>query len=201
MSTATIDTRATVGAEVLAVDFADRIVTVVVAPYEQPALVEYDGQIWEEVFSRGSFDGLNGTDPQRIRVNREHSRADAIGACIGFDTGDRRGLVADLKIANTARGDETLQLCSERMLSASAGFGVNPRTGQTLDRARRIRRVTRAYLDHVALVQAPAYDGARVLAVRSATPDLDRYLADPIVAWAEFRIDPVYRWARRRLGR
>ena len=61
-----------------------------------------------------------------------------------FRPGDRRGLIADLKIANRARGDETLELCSEGMLSASAGFGVNPRTGQILDRARRIRRITHA---------------------------------------------------------
>ena len=40
------------GAEVLGVDFADRIISVVVAPYGRPALVEYDGEIWEECSAR-----------------------------------------------------------------------------------------------------------------------------------------------------
>ena len=55
----------------------------------------------------------------------------------------------------------TLGLAAEGMLSASAGFGINPRSGQILDRARRVRRITNAYLDHIALVMQPAYDGAR----------------------------------------
>ena len=107
-------------------------------------------------------------------------------------------MIAHLRIAATARGDETLQLCSEGMLSASVGFGVNPRTGQTLDTARRVRRITHAVLDHISLVQAPAYAEAEVIGVRSATPTLNAFTHDPIFAWAEQRCDRVFGWARRR---
>ena len=80
------------------------------------------------------------------------------------------------------------------MLSASVGFGVHP-GGEQLDRFTRTRRVTHGYLDHIALVQAAAYDAAQVLAVRS---HIDRYLHDPLVVWAQHRTDPIFQWARRR---
>ena len=81
------------------------------------------------------------------------------------------------------------------MLSASIGFAVPP-GGEILDRFNRTRTITRAFLDHLALVQAAAYD-APVLAVRSA---VDNYLSDPVFVWAAQRCDPVFNWARRRLG-
>ncbi len=52
-------------------------------------------------------------------------------------------------------------------------------------------------LDHIALVQAAAYDGAAVLAVRTSID----YHADPVFAWARHRTDPVVTWARRRTAR
>ncbi len=188
----TINTRAATGTEVLGVNWSDRIITLVVVPYEEPALVEYAGQIWQESFSRGAFARL---DPQRtVRANREHDSGKVVGRVLRFDTRDPRGLVADIKIAKTPLGDETLSLADEDMLSASVGFGVNPRTGQVLDRAARTRRIIDAVVDHVSLVMSPAYSGARVLAVRSATPHLDHFLADPVIVWAH----PVFQWARRR---
>jgi HK97 family phage prohead protease len=192
-----LHTRAGAGAEVLGVNWSERIVSVIVVPWEQPTLVEHHGEIWEEVFSKGAFDSLAGTDAQRIRVNREHARADAIGKALAFRTRDPRGLIAELRIARTQRGDDSLALASENMLSASAGFIVKP-GGVIVDRARRARRITSAYLDHIALVMQPAYDGAEVLAVRTATPNLDELTNDPIFAWAKLRTDPLFVWARRR---
>ncbi len=194
-----INTRAVTGTEVLGVSFTDRIVSVIVVPYEEPALVPYAGEVWEEVFSRGAFANL---DLQRtVRVNRGHDTSRTVGKVVRFDLTDRRGLVADIRIAATPLADETLTLADEDMLSASVGFGVNPRTGLILNRATRTRRIIDAVVDHIALVESPAYVGAKVLAVRSATPHLDRYRADPIIVWAEQRCDPVMQWARRRIGR
>lgn len=201
MSATTIHTRAA-GTEVLGVNWNDRVITTIVAPYEQPALVEYRAQVWEEVFSRGAFDSLNGRDPQRIRVNREHDRSLTVGKVIRFDTRDPRGLIGEIRVAKTQRGDDSLGLAAERMLSASAGFSVDPRNGQILDPIRRVRRITHAYLDHVALTMAPAYEGAEVLAVRSAaTSHLDHYRADPVMVWAAMRSDPIGVWAAHRRTR
>ncbi len=192
-----INTRAVTGTEVLGVSFTDRIVSVIVVPYEEPALVPYAGEVWEEVFSRGAFANL---DLQRtVRVNRGHDTSRTVGKVVRFDLTDPRGLDADIRIAATPLGDETLALADEDMLSASVGFGVNPHTGLILNRAARTRRIIEAVVDHIALVESPAYAGAKVLAVRSATPNLDAVTRDPLLAWAEQRCDPIWRWARRRI--
>jgi phage head maturation protease len=72
------------------------------------------------------------------------------------------------------------------MLSVSVGFGVNG-SDQVLDRP--YRRIKRAFLDHLAFVESPAYASAQVLAVRGdeetlakdlpklVTPNLDEVLA------------------------
>ena len=115
-----------------------------------------------------------------------------------FDTRDRRGLIATIKVARTQRGDDTLGLAFEQMLSASVGFAV-PDGGEILNRFARTRRITHAQLDHLALVQAAAYSDAKILAVR-ATPRLDSYRHDRVLAWASYRCDPVSVWARNRLN-
>jgi HK97 family phage prohead protease len=152
--------------------------------------------VWQEVFEPGAFDSLDGTDPQRVRVNRDHDRSAVVGSVIRFDTHDHRGLVAEVRIARTDRGDETLQLAAERMLFALIGFGIR-RGGEQLDHVNRRRRVTSARLDYVSLVMSPAYSGARVLAVRSA---IDAHLDNPTTAWVQMRLDPAFRWARQRIA-
>jgi phage head maturation protease len=145
----------------VAVDKAGRVISIVVVPYETPADVMFRGAVWREVFSRSAFADL-GSRP--VRVNRGHDRARTIGKVISFDPSDRRGLVAELRIARTALGDETLTLASEDCLSASIGFSV-PVGGEILDYRTRLRRVNRAVVDHIALVEDPAYADAAVLAV------------------------------------
>jgi HK97 family phage prohead protease len=184
------------GAKVDSIDQLQRIVTVVIVPYGEPALVDVEGKIWEESFAPGAFDGLRG-DPQDIRVNREHNSADVVGRVVAFDPRDPRGLVADLQIARTARGDDTLQLAQEGMLSVSIGAASYPEWIDS-DRVNRVRRIRRAMVDHVSLVMRPAYSGAKVLSVRSRS--VSTFGPDhPIHLWAQMRLDPVHRWARKRL--
>jgi phage head maturation protease len=84
-------------------------------------------------------------------------------------------------------GDETLQLADDGVLGASVGMAVRP-ADQVWSAGRSRRRIAKAFLDHIALVPNPAYQGAEVLAVRSqvqapsfeappATPYLDEVLA------------------------
>lgn len=181
-------------AEVAEVNVKQRIITVIAVPYDQPAEVGYRGQIWKESFVRGAFDGIE-KRPNRVRVNREHLRGDTVGKAIAFYPDRPEGLVADLKIARTLRGDDTLALAEDDCLSASVGFGVLP-SNQILDRSAMTRRITKAWLDHLGLVEDPAYQGADVLAVRDSlaaqhaagepldTPILDELLTDPIVRQA-----------------
>lgn len=147
-------------APTMTVDYPQRLITVIAAPYDQPADVIYRGQMWRELFVRGAFAHI---EVAGIRVNRDHDKSRTVGKVIRFDPSDHRGLIATIKIARTTLGDETLALADEDMLSASLGFTV-PAGGQQL--RGRIRTITRASIDHIALVEAAAYEGAKVLEVR-----------------------------------
>jgi hypothetical protein len=75
--------------EIAEVDSRQRIITLLTVPYERWAKVEYRGEVWDEVFSRTAFDGIE-KRPQRVRVNREHLRGDTVGKAVAFYP-DRRG--------------------------------------------------------------------------------------------------------------
>ncbi len=192
------------------VNYPQRIVTVVAAPYEQPATVLFKGEPWQEIIERGAWDGVISA-PHRVRANRDHNRARTVGKVVKFYPERDEGLVADIKIAKTPLGEETLELATDDCLSASVGFGVMP-GGHHLDMATRTRRVKTAYLDHIAFVEAPAYENANVLAVRGeystelleslltavrqheqretplGTPFLDELSADPTLRWVAERL-------------
>lgn len=165
---------------------AERVITVVAVPYRQDGMVEYRGELWTESFEPGAFNPLP-ENPESIRVNREHNRMATVGKTIRLRD-SAHGPVAEMRIAETPLGDETLALAREGMLSASIGFGV-PGSGQRLDRRAMRRTVTRAFFDHIALTAAPVYAGAEVVGVRAIdsgpdnrppihTPRIDSFVND-----------------------
>jgi HK97 family phage prohead protease len=167
-------------AEVASVSFPDRTIELVVMPYEQETLVPYQGRMVTEVVARGAFDGIE-RRANRVRVNRDHDVSRTVGRAIAFHPQRDEGLVAEVRIAQTLLGDETLQLAGEEILDASAGFLPMPGGERWENRAR--RRLTKVWLGHIALTPDPAYESARVLAVRNAgraererveTPNLDK---------------------------
>jgi len=176
---------------VSAVNFAQRVIEMIAVPYEQEAVVEYRGQLWKESFERGAFDGIE-KRPNRVRANRDHDKSRTVGKVINFHPSREEGLVAEVRIAPTPLGDETLTLADEDMLSVSAGFGVRG-SDQVLNKP--FRRIKRAFLDHIAFVEAPAYEGALVLAVRdddtpinaATLPPLVTPNLDEVLAWLEPR--------------
>jgi phage head maturation protease len=187
--------------EVTDVNFAQRLITTIAVPYEQPALVPGSdfgrpGEVWREIFCRSAFVGVESA-PHRIRVNRGHDRLRTVGKVIGFQN-RQDALVATAKIARTPLGDETLELASDGCLSASISYR-SARADQEKDRFTRTCRVKRAYMDHLSFVENPAYEGAEVLSVRedllvveppaaASTPLLDAFIADPVLQWAMNRI-------------
>ncbi len=187
------------GVKVDGVDFAQRLITVIAVPYEEPAPVEYRSEIWNELFERGAFNSVTGS-PHRVRVNRDHNKTRTIGKVVQFWPERSEGLVAEVRVAKTPLGDESLALADEDMLSASVGFGVRP-TDQILDRRTMTRRIRTAYLDHLSFVESPAYVGAQVLSVRDLTggeaaklepirtPLLDQFAADDVLRWASERLN------------
>lgn len=165
-------------AELVNVDERQRIVTLIVMPYEKQTVVAHEGRVVREIVSRGAFDGIE-RRANRIRVNRDHDVTRTVGRALTFHPNRQEGLVADLRIARTELGDETLALAEEGILDASAGFV--PMAGGEKWEGRSLRRLSKIFLAHIAMTPDPAYQEARVLAVRqrevagtlSATPNLD----------------------------
>jgi HK97 family phage prohead protease len=181
-------------APVIGVNFAERTVELIVTPYEEEAVVEYRGELWQESFLRGAWDGVE-KRTDRIPANRDHEHARLVGKAIALHPSRIEGLVGEVRMADTPLGHETLELASEDMVSASAGFGVRG-SDQVLDRP--YRRIKRAFLDHIAFVAAPAYAGARVLAVRDE--GTQRTAAD-LPALVTPNLDEVLSWMTSRSSR
>lgn len=183
---------------VAGVNFAQRIIDIIAMPYEESALVEYRGEMWNESFARGAFDGIE-KRPNRVRANRDHDKQRTIGKVVNFFPSRQEGLVASVRVSKTALGDETLALADDECLGASVGFAARGRD-QDFDRANKVRRIKRAFLDHLAFVPDPAYEGAGVLNVRSAVLSREEILAmeQPLVTPA---LDDLRAWMQTRRKR
>lgn len=170
------------------VNFAHRTITAIAAPYDQATNVMWQGDVWSEQFERGAFDGIE-RRPNRIKVNRDHNKSRTVGKAVKFFPNSQEGLVTELRIAQTILGDETLALADEKCVGLSVGFAALP-ADQLIDRRAKSRRVRRAFLDHISVVEDPAYPGAEILDVREnelvipgdhemvATPLMDEFLND-----------------------
>lgn len=174
-----------------------RLIDLIAVPWEQEAEIPWHGEMWRESFQRTAFNGIE-AHAGRIRVNREHVKGDTVGRAVSLDPSHGDGLLARLKIAATARGDDTLELAADDMISASIGYYTKKPGDVSLNRRTLTRRVLRAFLDHLAMVESPAYVGARVLAVREdqsglttadvplyQAPALDDAMNDETLNWAK----------------
>lgn len=195
------------GVKIDGVNFGQRIITVLAVPYESPTQVPFHQEMWTEVFSRSAFNGIEG-QTRKIPATAameipapDHAGARLVGRVVSSNPYGEAGLVSEVKISRTDAGDETLELASDEALWPSVGFMVkNPRFDQELDRYKKVRRVNRAFLDHLAFVGQPAYEGAKILAMRAEgavvedeqvftpTPRMDEFLNDPILRWASERV-------------
>jgi HK97 family phage prohead protease len=183
------------------VDTKQRLIDLIAVPYEQETDVLWRGELWREVFDRAAFTGIE-DHAGRVRVNREHVRGDTVGKVVAFDASHPDGLLARVKIAQTSRGDETLALAEEDMISASVGYRVKTPSDVALNRRTKVRRVLKGFLDHLAMVESPAYVGAQVLAVREESSGLTvaESPLPPTPMLDELRDDPVFTWAASRIG-
>ncbi len=181
------------------IDMKQRLIDLIAVPWDQEAEVPWRGEVWREVFRRGAFDGLEDS-VGRVRVNREHVMGNTVGKLVFVDSQAEAGLIARAKIAMTDRGDETLALAAEDMISPSVGYRIKAPDDIRVMRRTRLREVLRAFLDHLSLVEAPAFAGAQVLAVRAdqSGPAAEASPQAQILdeAWA----DPAYLRALERLN-
>jgi len=174
----------------LEVRFPERIIDLVAVPYNEETLVPErrgSSRLVRESIAPGAFAGVE-RRANRVKVNRAHDVEAVVGRALALHPDRAEGLVAELRISKGPTGDDILELAADGALDASVAFAPFPGGEEWLEN-RTARRITKAYLGHIALTGDPAYDGAQVLAVRSSapallpvarvpTPNLDRILAE-----------------------
>jgi len=154
-------------ARLAGVSFPRRMIELIVMPYDELTLTEHQGRMVRESVAPGAFAGIE-RRANRVRVNRDHDVTRTIGRAVALHPNRPEGLVAEVRIAQTPLGEETLTLADEELLDASAAF--LPMPGGEEWRSKDERRFTKLWLGHIAMTPDPAYTGANVLSVRSADP-------------------------------
>jgi HK97 family phage prohead protease len=183
------------------VNFKDRTIDVIAMPWGVEADVRWRSQTWREVFLRGAFNEAIKSGV-RVPVNREHEHTLTVGRITSM-VDHPHGLLASVKVAKTDRGDETLQLADEGILGASVGYFLQRMSDVVLNRraAPPRRTVKRAFMEHLAMTEIPAFKGADAIAVHDefskhpaaglqplVTPELDQWTNDPVLQWANSRV-------------
>lgn len=176
------------------------LIDLIAVPWDQFADVPWRGEMWREVFRRGAFDGLE-NHVDRVRVNREHVKGDTVGKLVFADPKSEAGLVVRAQTFSTERGRETAILADEDGVSPSVGYRINKLEDLRLERRTHLREVLRAILDHLSLVESPAFAGAQVLAVHSEqSPQVDEEPPSFTKALNEAYAEPAYLRALERLN-
>jgi phage head maturation protease len=168
-------------AKIVDVSFPQRLIELIVMPYETETTIYERGRDYVEIVTRGAFDGIQSRNGGSIKVNRDHDVTRSCGLVKVLHPSRQEGLVAELKISQTELGQETLQLAEDGILGASAGFGLMRKDGRTgpvvpnaeIWESRKRRRLNKLFLGHVALTADPAYP-APVLSVRQTGVEAER---------------------------
>jgi uncharacterized protein len=147
--------------ELRVADTSERIVEGIVVPWGETSYLTPDPR--GERFRPGSLTRTIKERGDRVKLFRAHDHSVAVGKPVQWRQTDA-GCWAQFRIANTPPGDEVLVEIREGMLDAfSVGF-LPKRETRGPDGA---REVIEAQLHEVSIAQIGAYDGARVLAVRT----------------------------------
>lgn len=149
-----------------------RTVSGICVPFDTPSLVSDGGPSYMEEFARGAFArSIADRGPQAVKFLVQHdARALPIGRAVDLRE-DPVGLYGEFRVSRTAKGDEALELIRDGALDGlSVGFG---HVQATRDAAGKVRR-TEVKLREVSAVAFPAYDDARIAAVRT-----EALLGDP----------------------
>ena len=150
------------GIELRVPDVTERIVEGIVVPYGETSFLTEDPR--GERFRSGSLTRTIKERGDRVKLYRTHDHSVAVGRPLQWKPTHDGGLWAQFRIAATPAGDDVLLEVREGMLDAfSVGF-LPKRETRGPDGA---REIIEAQLHEVSLCPIGAYDGARVLAMRT----------------------------------
>ena len=153
----------------------------VAAPFNS----EFDAGDYVERFAPGAFAKSIQERGDRIPLLEAHRRdAMPLGRATRLEE-TTQGLYAEFLMSNTGRGNEALQLARDGVMhSFSVGFvPVRDTRREPGDGRPRVQR-DEVKLHHVGLIsEVPAYDDARVLAVRQEFDPDDETSAPKLAVW------------------
>ena len=149
------------GIELRVADTSDRIVEGIVVPWDETSFLTPDPR--GERFRSGSLTRTLKDTGDRVKLYRNHDHDTAVGRPVQWKSTDA-GMWAQFRIAKTPAGDAVLNEIHEGMLDA---FSVGFRPVRETRGADGAREVIEAKLHEVSITPMGAYDGARVLAVRT----------------------------------
>jgi HK97 family phage prohead protease len=149
----------------LAIRSDGRTVLGIAVPWHTPTRVSDDGRrSYMEAFAPGSFARTIAERGDRVKFLALHATGTMPLGRATLLREDAAGLYAELRVSKTAAGDEALELIRDGALDGlSIGFTPvrHRRDGDVTVR-------TEVGLREISAVTFPAYDGARIAAVRSA---------------------------------
>lgn len=137
-------------------------------PYGQPVPISERGETYDEQFVQGSFSRSISERGAKVRLMIGHDRQRLpIGRSVDLRD-EHDGLHVAFEIANTREGDDVLELVRDGLADS---FSIGFRPVRSEKRAGVVTRVEAALIE-VSLVAMPAYAGALVGGIRTATPPL-----------------------------
>lgn len=141
-----------------------RTISGLLVPWDQVSGMA-NGAKWS--FAKDSLTWVD--DGHRVKLNREHARADTVGVAVRLQ-GTPAGLDGSFKIARGTAGDEVLSLAEDQILD---GFSVEVdfEPGDFTEDDSGVLRVSKGVLRHVAITSSPAFDDARVTSVAASRGD------------------------------
>ena len=145
---------------------------------------DFDAGDYVEQFARGAFAKSIADRGDKIPLLEGH-RKDAMPLGRAIHLEERNdGLYAEFLISRTGRGEEALALARDGVMhSFSVGFVPVRDTRRKTPDGRPLVVRDEVKLHHVGLIsEVPAYDDARVLAVREYDPD-DEQAAPRLAVW------------------
>lgn len=149
-------------------DGTGRTITGIVVPFDTVARVSDGGRPYDEMHQRGSFQKTIAERGDRVKLLLQHDRNNPIGKATLLRE-DAAGLYGEFSVSAIPAGDQAIELVRDGVLD-SFSIGFAPVKSYKTSEGTVVR--TENALRETSLVTFPAYDGARIMALRDALGNL-----------------------------